>query len=290
MIALLPWLLGCGDDPDHHPRDAGTCDAGGDLDHAVVIDALLFGRELEDGVSDGFDLDGTTDAVCGIPDFAGPDGGEGIDNAFAYLLPALELTEAAAVESLVQAAIDSGALLVTFELEGLDDLVNDDCVDLVVGRAAGVPMVGTDGQLLPGQTLDRDPAIPPVRIEDVAVVDGTFEAPFSITLPVTIFEVDLEFTLLDGRIRGTIDPDGTVHGVFGGGVDIDYLLSIALEENVDSDLHDILAALLGTWSDLAPDGTGTCTQVSITFAYTTTALFFFEDGGPGSTPTDGATP
>jgi hypothetical protein len=276
--AVLALLGGCSEEePRREPApEPATCEAGGALDRAVVIQSMWFGR-AESGVSDGFDLDGTTTASCGIADFVAPDGATGIDNAFAYLLPALELTEAAAVESLVQAAIDSGELLITLELEGLDDPLDDPCVDLVLGRASGTPMIGTDGRILPGQTLDRNPDIPSVRIEDVAVVDGVFEAPFEITLPVTIFEIDLEFTLVDGRIRGQVFPDGSVVGAFGGGVDIDYLLSIALEENVDDDLHDILSTLLGAWADLAPDATGECTQVSITFGYRSTDVFFFDD-------------
>jgi hypothetical protein len=279
-MILLSWL-GCGDG-DEGPKSGeglATCEAGGAFDHVVAVQTLLFGREVE-GVSDGFDLDDSesTGAVgCGITDFTSPDGASGVDNAFAYLLPALELTEAAAVESLVQAAIAAGDLMITLELEGLDDPVNDPCVDLVVGRATGVPMVGTDGRILPGQTLDRDLALPTVRIEGLEVVDGRFEAPFEIVLPVTIFEVALEFALVDGRIRGTIAPDGTVSGVFGGGVDIEYLLQIAEEENVDSGLAGILETLLGTWADLAPDETGECTQVSITFEYTSTQVFFYSD-------------
>lgn len=279
MTTLLALFVACGSDPGGHPRDrapAATCGAGGAADRAVVVDTLRFGRS-EGGVSPGFDLDGTEAAECGIADFSAPDGAPGVDNSFANLLPALELTEAAAVESLVQAAIDSGELMITLELEGLDDPVDDDCVTLVLGRAAGAPMLGTNGRLLPGQTLDRDLEVPALRIPDVRVVDGVFEAPFSIVLPVTIFEIDLAFELLDGRIRGTIEPDGTVHGEFGGGVDIDYLLQITLEENVDSGLHDILEALLTQWADLAPDGTGQCRQVSITFTYTSTEVFFFDE-------------
>lgn len=279
----LHWLA-CGADGGpaggHRPEapPPPTCEAGGPLDHAVVVRTLTFGR-AEAGVSDGFDLDGSAAAECGIPDFVGPGGEAGIDNSFANLLPALELTEAAAVESLVQAAIDSGELMITLEILGLDDLQNDDCIELVLGRAGGVPMVGTDGRLLPGQTLERTD-VPPVHIPGVALVDGTFEAPFEIVLPVTIFEVDLEFELVDGRIRGVVDPDGTVHGVFAGGVDIEYLLQIALEENVDSQLHGILSALLYTWADLAPGPTATCEQVSITFDYTSSEMFFFDDAPP----------
>lgn len=276
---LLPLLLGCGD-PDGSepgPVEAQECDAEGEA-RAVVIRRLWFVRQ-EGGVSDGFDLDGADGGPdgCGIADLAAPDGGAGVDNAFSYLLPALELTEAAAVESLVQQAIDGGSLLITVDLRELDDPSDDACVDLSLGRASGVPMLGTDGQLLPGQTLDRDPDAPGFLAEDAALAGGVLVSDFEITLPVTIFDVDLEFQMLDGRLRAELQPDGSVTGVFSGGVDVDYLLSIALEENVDRDLHGILEALLDAWADLAPDETGRCTRISIAFGYEAVPVFFFDE-------------
>jgi hypothetical protein len=273
MLAFLFW--GCGEPPV--APETAECDGDGD-DRLVVVQRLLFVREI-DGVSDGFDLDGedTADGAadgCGIPDLAGPDGQDGVDNAFAYLLPALELTEAAAVEGLIQSTIDSGELLLSIELGEVDDPREDACVDLAVGRAVGVPMIGTDGRLLSGQTFD--PAdLPSFEVPEVALAGGVFEAPIEMALPISIFGIDLVFAMKDGRIRGELHEDGTMTGVFAGGVEIAYLLQIAAEENVDPGLHDIMAGLLGAWADLAPADDGECTQVSITFAFEAVPAFWY---------------
>lgn len=280
MSPLLLLAFACTPD-EPQGLDLSVCDRSGELDHAVVLDTLLFGR-IDEGVSPGFDLDGETSVQygptgCGVADLTDPDGVAGIDNGFGGLLPALELTEAAAVEPLIQQTIDDGELLITFDLTDLDDATGDGCMDLTVGRAAGTPMLGTDGQLLDGQTLDPDPEIEPLLIEHVEVVDGTFEAPFAITIPVQIFDVDMDFTLQNGRIRGTLAPDGTVSGLFAGGVDVATLLEITEENNVDPALHDVLEALLDVWADLEPDGLGGCAQVSIVFQYTSVKMYWFGD-------------
>jgi hypothetical protein len=273
------WLALLGCEPDAPPAPSLVCDGAGD-EQLVVIRQLRFQRQT-DGLSDGFDLDGTvsTDGGvdgCGIEDLVSPDGVDGVDNAFAYLLPALELTEAAAVESLVQATIDSGSLLISLELADLDDPTDDRCVDLAVGRAVGTPMIGTDGRMLTGQTFDPDPDFARFVVPETALVGGVFEAPLSLELPVSIFAVDLVFALPNGRIRGTLHEDGTVTGVFGGGVEIADLLAIAREENVDPGLHDVMASLLGAWADLAPGADGVCTEVSITFAFEAVPAFWYE--------------
>lgn len=280
MIALF-LAMGCAGDEGPTTPDLSVCDQEGDLDHTVVIDTLLFGR-LAEGVSPGFDLDGVTSITngpdgCGVADLNDPDGAGGIDNGFGYLLPALELTEAAATEDLIQQTIDDGELLITFDLADLDDETRDGCIDVTVGRASGAPMLGTDGRLLSGQTLDRDTAFEPLVLEDIEVVDGVFEAPFEIEIPITIFDADIDFVLQDGRIRGRIADDGTVTGIFSGGVDTQDMLAVTEENNVDPALHDVLASLLDLWADLAPDGLGGCEQVSIVFEYTTARMFYFEE-------------
>jgi hypothetical protein len=265
------------------PEETGPvvdqCDDVGE-ERLLVIQRLTFVRQ-EAGISDGFDLDGVTSPLggptgCGIADLSAPDGAVGVDNAFSYLLPALELTEAAAVEGLIQSTIDSGELLIALELSELDDPQQDECVDMWVGRAAGVPLRGTDGRLLSGQTFDPDADAPSIELPDVILQDGTFEMPVEMLIPVTIFDVSLDFALRDGRLRGQLLPDGTVVGLFAGGVEVGYLLQIALEENVDAGLHDVLSALLGTWSDLAPGEDGQCTQISMTFAFEAVPAFWFD--------------
>ncbi len=92
----------------------GSCDSQ-DTAERYLVRTLVFGPEL-DGVAWGFDLDDHVSTVgdlegCGKQDLVDPDGNTGIDNAFAGLLPTLEQTEAIAVETLIQDAVNSGALL-----------------------------------------------------------------------------------------------------------------------------------------------------------------------------------
>jgi hypothetical protein len=278
---MRTWLLGllwaCAD-PEETVPVVDQCDDVGE-NHLLVLQRLTFVRQQE-GISEGFDLDGVTSPLsgptgCGIADLTAPEGQAGVDNAFSYLIPALELTEAAAVEGLIQSTIDSGELLIALELSELDDPQQDECVDMWVGRAVGVPLRGTDGRLLSGQTFDPDPDAPSFTVPDVILQDGTFEVPVEMRIPVTIFDVSLDFALLDGRLRGQLLPDGSAVGLFAGGVEVDSILQVALEENVDPGLHDILAALLGTWSDLAPDENGECTQISMTFAFEAVPAFWY---------------
>ena len=81
-----------------------------------VVSELVFARVDDAGVSKGFDLDEATSdegglSGCGIGDYTDPDGSNGVDNAMARLLPALDLTEAVAMEDLILQMINSGELL-----------------------------------------------------------------------------------------------------------------------------------------------------------------------------------
>lgn len=270
------WALACSPDPDGAaPAAADPCDDRGG-DELFVMQSVYFVRP-EAGVPDGFDLDGAVGGAegCFVTDFTSPGGVQGIDNAFGSLLPALELTEAAAVEGLIQTAIASGELLLTVGLSEVDDEQDDACVDLALGRAQGPPILGTDGLVLSGQTFDPLPGAEVISLADVPLADGVLVAPVALSLPVTIFGVELNFELLDGQLRAERQPDGTLTGVFAGGVDRDYLLSVTDVENVDSGLHDVVDGLLDLWSDLAPDEAGACTRLSIAFSFTAVPAFWY---------------
>jgi hypothetical protein len=275
---MLLALLACqADDPAPEPAvDSGPlvdvpCDGAGPKVGWLISRLAI--APVDAGVSEGFDLDGA-DATCGVDDFTDPDGASSIDNAFGTLLPALAFTEAAAVEPLINEAIKQGLLLITLELDDLDDRVDDPCVTLEVGRGDGAPMLGTDGEILWGQTLDRLDA--PGFAADGAVVGGVTETELEITLPIEIFGVHLDFELQGGAIRLEQQDDGSVTGVLAGGVDVAYILEVAREENVDPDLAGILETLLGGVADLDPDADGACRQVSFTLTFETVPVFFFD--------------
>lgn len=270
---MLPFLLlGC-QAPETEP---GTCDNSAEPVVAVMT-AMSFSR-AEDGISAGFDLDDeNTDEGdsrgCGIGDYVDDEGNPGIDNAFARLLPALDATEAVAVEGLIQAAIDSGELLLMFEIRDLDDVENDTCVALSVQEGAGEPLLGTDGAILPDQTFSRDPESFTSSVTGMQMADGRLDAgPFTMELPANILGVEILVSIHTARIRIEPQEDGSYSGFIAGGTAIDYIIEIANEENVDDTLTTLLESLLTITADL---GEG-CDQISMTIDFEAVPAYFID--------------
>jgi hypothetical protein len=276
----LAMLGACGgaDEAVTPVTDADAC--GGTGEEILVVNRVMrFSRE-EDGVSEGFNLDAETTAAgdptgCGIADFVGPDGTVGVDNAFARMIPALEATEAQAVEELVQATINSGELLLMVRLTGVDDLQQDDCVTVEVLHAEGQTFLGNDGYLLPNQTFALEAGIPVTRVSGATIVDGTVRAEgLDIRVPIQIFDVALDLQLLDGVFQltptaaavdtGVTLPEGSYAGLMAGGVETAAIQGIADSPNVDNALSGLVAALLSANADMKPVN-GVCSQVSMTF-------------------------
>jgi len=286
---MLLWLLACAPAPDSEPA------CGGDKTNVFVISQLSFSREVSDGVSAGFDLDGATTAAgdetgCGLQDYTDPDGTPGIDNQFARVLPVLETTEAQALEPLIQAAVDDGSLLITLELGHVDTDIStsggsagsvvgtsDSCVDFALARATGTPSIGTDGRMEWYQTLAREPNSARSEAGQVVLEDGRLQAQgLEVTIPVTILGHELLVTVLSGSLRFDVQPDGSVAGYLAGGLDQSQLLSIAETDNIDSEVTDLVSSLLDYNVDLAPDDAGTCQQLSITLKFVAIPVFLFE--------------
>jgi len=246
-----------------------------------VIDSLYFAR-VEDGISDGFDLDGVASSAggadgCGRADFTGPGGRTGIDNAFGEVIPALENTEFVAAEALINDTIRTGELMLVVSMDQVDDPSDDSCVELSLGRATGDPMLGTDGSFLAGQTLMPDPSFDGAVIPGVVLEAGTAEGrPVSATIPVQVLDAALEFEVLDGALRIDQAEDGSASGVFGGGIDIATILAVATEQAVADEVGQILETVLYLVADLAPGVDGTCEQISVTFEYSATSVYLFE--------------
>jgi hypothetical protein len=267
VISLL--LAACSGDRtgEHAPGPV----AGSD-EIVLVNRAILFSRE-ESGVSDGFDLDDAVTATgdptgCGVGDFLAPDGTPGVDNAFARMLPALESTEAVAVESLIQQTINMGELLLMARISGIDDPLDDDAVDVEVFRGIGAPLLGSDGKMLPSQTFAFDGDTALTTATDVPLVDGTVQADgLEIALPIQIFDVFLDMRILDAsyRITAPTAEGEPWAGLMGGGVETSAIQSVADEENVDDALSGVVAALLAANADLSQSDAGGCAQLSMTF-------------------------
>ena len=272
--ALLLGLVACAGTPERRPVDTGTHHGEcGDPEsiHSVVVTQLSFTQIQPDGSIHGFDLDDTASAAgdpigCGHADRDGTDGRTGVDSAFATLVPVLEGLGAGAVEGLIQAAIDSGELLLLIEISHLDDWEQDACADVAVHRGQGTPIIGTDGTILVDQTFALSDDVPSTSAEGGWVRDGAFEIrSVEITLPVQILDVFLTFTMPEGAIHMDLAEDGTVTGYIAGGVPVEQITGQIGAITDIGDLSTVIPPLIEAAADLYPDENGDCTALSLGF-------------------------
>lgn len=251
----------------------------------TVIDTMGFTRQKPIGVAPGFDLDGKVSGAddvgtCKKADLKSPDGQAGIDNEFAKLVPLVEASGIGALEGLIQSTINDGGIMLMIQLDGLDDPVNDDDVTMRVRAGAGLPLLGTDGLLLAGQTFAKHPDSPEVSTP-ARVVDGVVTAtPFDLKLPLVVFGVRYDLDVRGVHIRARLtESGGMAEGIFGGGLTMASIIDIAQKGAADQkNLVELVMGVLGGAGDLEPDPvTGECTQMSAVLAFTGVNAYLFDD-------------
>ena len=250
-------------------------------EQVAVITSMDFARRNDDGAALGFNLDDhETDfgdqEGCGLQDIHSPDGTSGIDNAFSGLLPALEATQAVAINGLIEDSLRNGELILLLELSYINDLENDTCIDFGLWRGEGTPMIGTDGTVLDGQSFARS-TLTPGLVETVPLSDGAFIAgPFDYTLPVQVLDVFVSFTMQEAYLSGTIRPDGSIHGFFGGSVALDDFRTITELGDIGN-VGELLDTLLAQAADMDIDDDGECDAISLVFTFDSVPSFFIEE-------------
>ncbi len=281
LFAGLAALAACAD-PVPKVLPVNTCSMA-DSPQVFVVRKLTFALADANGISRGFDLDGVVSEEggttgCGIGDYVDPEGEPGIDNAFNRIVPTLEATEAKIVtlEGLVQAAIDSGDLLISMEVGGLESWEADSCVAMQMGKASGVPTLGTDGVMLDGQTFDPDPEVTPRVLVDAAALGGVIEAyDLSLDLPVQILNAAVVLPIRGGAVRLERLEDDLYTGYFAGGVSGATLIDIAQSENIDPVVAEVLAAVLAIHSDLSDETGLECSALSVTLAFEAVGAYWY---------------
>lgn len=266
--ALLAFVTSCSSS-DEEP----TCQPG--PSRAFVLTSLTFTRETPRGVAPGFDLDHhvTTvaeDPTCGKLDLTSPTGEQGIDNQLALLIPEIEKRVGNAIDGIIQGAINDGRLLIMFDLKNVNDATNDRCVDLEVKLGEGKPTLGTDGVMESWQTYD-------LRKEGQLLSNGyggnisnrTFTVgPFPLRIPIAIFDVSFTIFVRDARIRFTMDEEGNVEGMLGGGISIDEVAEGVKNGAGLADLIPQIKFIGKAFSDMGYDTEeGTCSLVSAALAF-----------------------
>ncbi|MFT5434331.1 MAG: hypothetical protein ACI9OJ_005044 [Myxococcota bacterium] len=270
-------------------KDAGTVDTGppGPVTRLTVIDDLLF-TTSSGGEAVGFDLDnvvsdGSEESTCYNADFTSPDGVEGVDNKLATLVPFFEAFGIGAAQGLIQDAIETGGILLMLQVDGIDDPLNDDDVTVTVRAGFGLPLLGTDGKLLAGQTFSIH--------EDTAdsqgsgrLVDGVLHAgPLEVEIPIVIFGIRYDLTFLETQLIATWTEDGGLKtGMLGGSVRIPDLITIGeIAAADDGSVLTAIQGLLGTAGDSAPDEEGVCQQISGTFTFSAVSAFLYPEESAG---------
>jgi hypothetical protein len=262
-------LSACGSDAVMQPVAMGSkaCATPKCTTHLAVTSAFSFAKQVPEGVTRGFDLDGrqsdeSDDVSCGQADFTSPEGTPGIDNQFVLVWDLLVMIAGDAVEGLIRGAINDGTLLLMVRLEGVDDPAHDDCVDVTIIPAVGKPFVGTDGLITTGQSFDPNPAVPITRIPCGVMRDGVVEAgPFEAELPFQILIVNTVLHAHNGRLRAQLHPDGRISAQLGAGIEIQQIIDVAYgAPGFPADLVEVLVKGI---ADLVPTE-GKCTQISAT--------------------------
>ena len=250
-------------------------------EQVAVITSMDFARRDDNGAALGFNLDNhETDfgdnEGCGLQDISAPDGTSGVDNAFSGLLPALESTQAVAINGLIEDSLRNGELILLLELSNINDLENDTCIDFGLWRGEGTPMIGTDGTVLDGQSFSRS-ELDPGLVETISLSDSSFVAgPFDYTLPVQVLDVFVSFTMQDAYLSGNIRPDGSMHGFFGGSVALDDFKTITELGDIGN-VGELLDTLLVQAADMDIDGDGDCDAISLVFTFDSVPSFFIEE-------------
>lgn len=277
------FLIACSTPSEGAPArteaEAEPASCGGEDAAVWLISRIGYARELEAGVSPGFDLDASVtalgdDAGCGLQDFTDPAGTSGIDNQFARVIPSLETTEAFRLDPSIQASIESGFLLLALEVGNIDGDADDDaCAEFALGHAMGAPSLGTDDTLEWYQTLAVDPATPRSEAGDVTLEAGQLLASgLEVTVPLALTGHAIQITLHDVTLRFDVQEDGSAVGYFAGGLDRDELV-VAATNDIDPTVPEFAATLLESNLDLLPDESGDCHSVSVTLAFTAVPVF-----------------
>ncbi len=279
MAAALLLASACSSSSEAPPPGDSTCEGGSSK--AYVLTSLSFTRELPKGVAPGFDLDRRVsnvpeEASCGKLDLKAPDGTPGIDNQLALLIPDVEKQVGNAIDGIIQGAINDGRLLIALDLLGVNNTVNDACVDIEVKLGEGKPTLGTDGVVEAYQTFDmrkqgqlRSPGTGG-KIQDRAFSIG----PFPLRIPLAIFDVSFTIFIRDALIRFTINDDGDAEGFLGGGVSIDEVAEGVKDGAGVAPLIPQIKAIGNLFADLAYDpAEGKCKLVSAALSFKARPVF-----------------
>ncbi len=248
-----------------------------------VMQQLRFAGEEPKGIAFGFNLDGYVsterdDRACSVPDFASPNGEEGIDNQLATLLPIIDLAAEGALQALLQTSVNEGRLLIFIEL---NETVEGG-YHVRLRRGEDTPLLGTDGYILPSQTMALHIESELGETSKVTREGNVFTAgPFNFLLPAQVFEVLYIVNLRNAMIRFEVTDEGFIKGgVAGGGIELPELFKIlsVADQRVgpNNSLEKLLGDAVREFADLERGPDGKCNQISVSMQFEGVPAYIWE--------------
>lgn len=283
MCSILA-VAGCGggggsdgggtDNPSQPPPSGGGSCSGGDT-LLYVVSSLGAGVPTGDGRVPGFDVDQRVSAAsdtqtCNQPDFVSPppESRAGVDNQLGPLVASFNFQDE--VETLFDAAIEDGSLLLLVEVSHVQSVGDDDCVTVsflngFFPPGIGDPIIGADGQLAPGQLIDIDESFldasgtPLYRVTNARITAGVLDTGHtSITPTYTVGGTAAPITFNQLAVR--LDGDHARDGVIGGSFEVETVAAIIGPEL--GSLEPFVLQALRSKGDLERDAGGTCHSLS----------------------------
>lgn len=270
VAALLALTPACGEEETKPAKaiDLKTCGAncGG---RTFMFNDLQPHVPDSKGRVNGWDLDGLDSsksdvAGCRKEDYQSPSGEKGIDNQLGAVLREIIAGTGEAFPTLLHNSIRDGGMLYLLEvIDGGNLKEGGKNLAVSLRRTGGTPLLGTDGNLLPGQTLEmhetpwmggnRGGSLHNRRLQT---------GPFELRLPARIFGIEYEINLVDAHMDLVFSEDATmVTGYVGGSFSVDDIHTIA-DTIVIGELGDLINLVIPPMADIRSPKTGECDRIS----------------------------
>jgi hypothetical protein len=289
MVSLVSVLalLGCGSEDQPSPVNATpamSCTSSGSETFVIARFGFVRASTTQSDVSEGFDLDDHVsyngDSVgCGQPDFVTSDGRTGIDNQLARLLPIVDsmtggsMGMGGALDGAIQSAINNGQLLVAITVDDIQNRCDDSSVNVTLLRVSGMPFVGSDMRIDPGQTFDVQRMVSATRIRGRIRRGELQTEAANVPLPVEVFGERFVLNLYGAKMSLRFNASGGADGYLGGGISSQEFIVSAQEFDIPDTLRSSVASAFRLVSDLDPDKNGRCRNVSAALQLTLRSAF-----------------
>lgn len=289
LLAFVPLLFAgaCAREAaPPEPASLAECAQGARCGDGVVflVDRLNFAAQASDGTAPGFDLDGLVSAGdgpqdCYKEDLLSPEGDAGVDNQFGAILSALPTQVQTILPATVQSSIYDGGLLMLIEFSGAESLAGRGETGVVFRYGTGVPLKGTDGELLPHQTVALDPD-PVLGFAPAAAAERGIEGgPMDLRFRMRFISTPVQFSFHRVRFRFVREADGGLRGIAGGMVTLDDVLAVlGLLGGDDTALRETLKGIFPGLADVYNPETKKCDAISGTLELHAIPAFIYAGG------------